>query len=110
MLLVQAIYDKDQIQLKHIQLDCKYRFCKVFAFQSTSLKRAVHFYVFSDMTLEAFSVQVDVKEFMIVKIHQIGDAIKNLAQKDHRYYNLCYHLCDLEADQADKSLVSAMDV
>ena len=46
MLLVQAIYEKNQIQLKHILLEIPYVEKKVFALKSTSSNRTVHFYVF----------------------------------------------------------------
>ena len=48
MLLVQAIYEKNQIQLKHIWLEIPHHNNKVFALKSTSSKRTVHFYVFGD--------------------------------------------------------------
>ena len=71
MLLVQAVYDKDQIQLKHIWFDKDNEdiYSKVFALKSTSLKEAIHVYMFSkpEEILEAFIVQIDVNEFKIVE-------------------------------------------
>ena len=70
MLLVQAVYDKDQIQLKNIWFDKDYEHPMVFALKSTNLKKAIHFYVFSKpykKHLEAFIVQIDVNEFKIVE-------------------------------------------
>ena len=69
MCLVQAVYDKDQIQLKHIWFDDDYGNSKVFALKSNSLKKAIHFYVFRSPNdhLKAFIVQFDVNEFKIVE-------------------------------------------